>query len=243
LGATGGDVTLEEWLVWPGESVQAGQPLFVVMTDKATVEVEAFREGVLRRILAEAGESLSTGAIVALLADSMEEPIDLPEAAPKVNAVTPPPHIEAKAGATPARSGDRILASPLARRMAAQNGIDLASLRGSGSGGQILKRDVESALAAKDGVESHLPVPERSPREGKRVPLSPMRRAVAERVQQSKSEIPHFDAAITIDMSAALELRTQTEKLANERGQAKPTITDLCIKAAALPGDTAERGH
>jgi len=241
LGSTGSDVTLEEWLVQPGERVKAGQPLFVVTTDKATVEVEAFREGVLRHILAEAGERLSTGEAVALLADSLDEPIDQPEAAPEVNMVSPPPHQGPDASATTPHSGNRILASPLARRMAAQNGIDLTSLRGSGSGGQILKRDVMSsiapqvaAVAAKDAAEPHFAAQELTPRRAEREPLSPMRRAVAERVQRSKTEIPHFDAAITIDMSAALEFRQQTLKLAGERGWEKPSITDLCIKAAAL---------
>ena len=240
LGSTGSDVTLEEWLVQLGERVKAGQPLFVVTTDKATVEVEAFREGVLRHILAEAGERLSTGAVVALLADSMEEEIGEPEPAQKPGAAAPSLTNRPATASTP-QTGDRILVSPLARRMAAQSGIDLTSLRGSGSGGQILKRDVESALApqvaavaAKDAAEPHFAAQELTPRRAEREPLSPMRRAVAERVQRSNTEIPHFDAAITIDMSAALEFRQQTVKLAGERGWEKPSITDLCIKAAAL---------
>jgi pyruvate dehydrogenase E2 component (dihydrolipoamide acetyltransferase) len=240
LGSTGGDVTLEEWLVQPGERVKAGQPLFVVTTDKATVEVEAFREGVLRLILVVAGERLPTGAVVALLADSMEEQIGKPEPTPKSGASAPTLTNIPAAAATP-HSGDRILVSPLARRMAAQNGIDLTSLQGSGAGGQILKRDVESALAAQDtavaakeSAESYFTAPEHSSRSAKREPLSPMRRAIAERVQRSNTEIPHFDAAITIDMSAALEFRQQTVEIAGEHGWARPSITDLCIKAAAL---------
>ena len=77
LGSTGGDVILEEWLVKPGQVVESGQPLFVITTDKATVEVEAFRNGVVRQILVQAGQTLSTGAVVALLADSLEEQLGL----------------------------------------------------------------------------------------------------------------------------------------------------------------------
>jgi len=235
LGSTGGDVILEEWLVKPGQVVESGQPLFVITTDKATVEVEAFRNGVVRQILVQAGQTLSTGAVVALLADSLEEQLGLlePEAASHPP-VAPDPKEQA-AQTTVQQTEDRILASPLARRMAAEESIDLGSLRGSGSNGQILKRDIAAAIATRQATStvraaSSKPLPQGTRRE----PLSPMRRAIAERVQRSNNEIPHFDAAITVDMSAALELRQQSVDLAGERGWSKPSITDLCIKAAAL---------
>ena len=235
LGSTGGDVILEEWLVKPGQVVESGQPLFVIATDKATVEVEAFRDGVVREIQVQAGQTLSAGAVVALLADSLEEQLGLlePEAASHPP-VAPDPK-EQTAKITVQQTEDRILASPLARRMAAEESIDLGSLRGSGSNGQILKRDIVAAIATRQATStvraaSSKPFPQGTQRE----PLSPMRRAIAERVQRSNNEIPHFDAAITVDMSAALELRQQSVELAGERGWSKPSITDLCIKAAAL---------
>ncbi|MCJ7555767.1 MAG: 2-oxo acid dehydrogenase subunit E2 [Gammaproteobacteria bacterium] len=235
LGATGGDVTLEEWLVKPGQSVKAGQPLFVVTTDKATVEVEAFREGVMRQILAETGQTLPTGAVVALLADSLDEVIDQPEPEPTQKAAAPATHKETYAAETPPRTENRILVSPLAQRMAAQEGIDLTSLQGSGSHGQILKRDVVSAIADRQEIaDREDPVPKRITQGARRELLSPMRRAIAERVQRSNTEIPHFNAAITVDMSTVLEFRQQCVNWAGERGWAKPSITDLCIKAAAL---------
>ena len=235
LGATGSDVTLEEWLVKPGQSVKAGQPLFVITTDKATVEVEAFREGVLRQILAETGQTLPTGAVVALLADSLEEQIDQPEPEPTLKAAAPATHKETDALAVPRRTESRILVSPLARRMAAHEGIDLTSLQGSGSYGQVLKRDVVSAIESRQALASRSAASTKPPPLGtQREPLSPMRRAIAERVQRSITEIPHFNAAITVDMSAVLEFRQQCVDWAGERGWAKPSITDLCIKAGAL---------
>lgn len=235
LGATGGDVTLEEWLVQPGEMVKAGQPLFVITTDKATVEVEAFREGVLRQILAETGQTLSTGAVVALLADSLEEVIDQPEPEPTLKAAAPAAHKEMDTVAVTRQTESRILVSPLARRMAAHEGIDLTSLQGSGSYGQVLKRDVVSAIESGQTLATRSAASTKpSPLGTRREPLSPMRRAIAERVQRSNNEIPHFNAAITVDMSTVLEFRQQCVDWAGERGWAKPSITDLCIKAAAL---------
>jgi pyruvate dehydrogenase E2 component (dihydrolipoamide acetyltransferase) len=225
LGATGGDVTLMRWLVEPGEKVQAGQPLFLVETDKATVEVEAFREGYLRRIMVEAGETVSLGSVVALMADSMAEPLD------EELVTEDPPGVESR----PAGSGvevavqgqERVLISPLARRMAQVEGLSLATVRGTGRQGQILKRDIEQQTRpdrwqgkAATGIRSE--------------PLTPMQRAIASRTSQSKAEAPHFYAGITVDMAAALATRREAVEWAREKGWAPPTITDLCLRAVAL---------
>lgn len=223
LGATGRDVTLVEWLVKPGDTVEAGQPLFVVATDKATVEVEAFRDGVVRELRAEAGASVQIGATVAVLADTVDEP--LPEqVAPLASAAGAPPTPSTSPAAVP----NWILASPLARRIAREEGIDLAAVTGSGRQGQILKRDVLQAVerngtavtAAGAGV--------------RREPVSPMRRAIAGRTRRSKAEAPHFTAAITVDMQGALALHRQAAAWAEQKGWAPPTLTDICIRAAAL---------
>lgn len=220
LGATGRDVTLVEWLVKAGDAVQAGQPLFVVSTDKATVEVEAFRSGVVRELRAEAGASVPIGTTVAVLADTVDEP--LPEhVGPLASAAGAPPT------PTPV-APHRILASPLARRIAREEGIDLAAVTGSGKQGQILKRDVLQA------VEQHsITSPARD--EGvRRQTVSPMRRAIAERTQRSKAEAPHFTAVITVDMKGALALRRQAAAWAEQKGWAAPSLSDVCIRAAAL---------
>lgn len=231
LGATGDDVTLTEWLVRPGDQVQAGQPLFVVETDKATVEVESFRDGMVRELLVEARTAVPLGTVVAVLADSMDEPLaGEPAASPK----SPGPTLGLAGITRPMEpavpdgdSGDRLLTSPLARRMAQAEGIDLASLKGSGRQGQILKRDVERALAPTREPTGPL-IPSR------RETITPMRRAIAGRTRRSKNEAPHFYANITVDMSEALGLRREAAGWAANKGWAAPTITDLCLRATAL---------
>ena len=223
LGATGGDVTLEEWLVKPGEVVKTGQALYVVVTDKATVEVEAYRDGVIQTILVPQGETVPLGSVVGLLADSIDEKPELVEDGPEEIRSTPVgeiPNLRSK------QSGERILASPLARRIAAEENVNLESLNGSGSKGQILKRDVIAAIGARKVSGSPTGI--------LRKPLSPMRRTIAERTSLSKSRIPHFYANATIDMGAAIEFRNQRIELAERMGHSKPTITDLCVRATAL---------
>jgi pyruvate dehydrogenase E2 component (dihydrolipoamide acetyltransferase) len=230
LGATGDDVTVIRWLVEPGEKVQAGQPLFLVETDKATVEVEAFREGVLRRIMVEAGDTVSLGSIVALMADSMEEPLDEDLATePSVSVESRPVNRRVEVAV---QGQKRTLISPVARRMAQSEGINLVTVRGTGRQGQILKRDIEKLVApagpfgkrayteAAFGVRSE--------------PVTPMQQAIATRTSQSKAEAPHFYADITVDMSAALVTRREAMEWAREKGWTPPTITDLCLRAAAL---------
>jgi pyruvate dehydrogenase E2 component (dihydrolipoamide acetyltransferase) len=222
LGATGSDVVLEEWLVQPGQFVKSGSALFMVTTDKATVEVEAFRDGFLRETLISPGATVPVQTVVGRIADTLEEPLSggLPaeaigieehirriEELPKTSDVHP----------------RRRLASPLARRMAAELGLDLASIKASGSQGQILKRDVVRA------VEQTYP-------EGgaHRMPLSPMRRTIAQRTQHSNAEVPHFHGSVVIDMTESKALLKQAAAMARTNGWAVPTITDLALRAAAL---------
>jgi pyruvate dehydrogenase E2 component (dihydrolipoamide acetyltransferase) len=225
LGATGGDVTLMRWLVESGEKVQAGHPLFLVETDKATVEVEAFRDGVVRRLMVEVGDTVPLGSVVAVIADSMDEPL--------VEDLAPEPGL--KRESRPAveqvvemvQGKERILVSPLARRMAQIEGINLVTVRGTGHQGQILKRDIERILASG----RLKPKPAARVR---REPLTPMQQAIARRTGQSKREAPHFYADITVDMTSALATRREAVEWAKDKGWAPPTITDLCLRATAL---------
>jgi len=219
LGATGGDVTIEEWLVEPGEVVKVGQPLYVVSTDKATVEVESFRDGILHTIIIPQGETVEIGTVVALVADSIDEPIELKEVEPE-GRIEPAIKRNSKK-----RSPGRKLASPLARRMAAEHNINFDQLTGSGAQGQILKRDVEAAIHALQRPTSPAGI--------QQMPLSAMRRRIAELTALSKSRIPHFYTTTTIDMQAVIELRRELLELAKNSGQPNPTITDVCIQATA----------
>lgn len=231
LGATGGDVTLREWLVKPGEVIQTGQPLFIVTTDKATVEVEAFRSGILRRIQVPTGETVPLGSVVGLITDSIDEPLDQP-AAQEVDGIPRLSlHVEQEIASHPssAGSGGRILATPLARRIALEAGVDLASVSGSGAQGQVLKWDVLAALEASRSSEQKI-----SPAGTRQEPLSPMQRAIAERTVRSKSQIPHYYATITVDMGAAQDFRRQLADWVDRFGWTMPSFTDLCLRAVAL---------
>lgn len=221
LGATGGDVVFEEWRAQPGQFVKFGSALFVVTTDKATVEVEAFRDGYLREMLISPGATVPIHTVVGRLADTLEEQLNagspveqqLEERLELTEA--PPPTINSRPG--------RILASPLARRMAAELGVDLSSIKASGSQGQILKRDIARMLD-KTRVEGGVV----------HVPVSPMRRVIAERTQRSNTEVPHFHGSVVIDMTEAKAMLKQAATWAEKNNLVSPTINDLGLRAAAL---------
>lgn len=255
LGATGGDVVLEEWRVQPGQVVKSGSALFVVTTDKATVEVEAFHDGYLRETLVTPGTTVSVQKVVGRMSDTLDEPLSGGTAEQsvtvedrKAQAEEPPGNLSEiftpggvhrttlpEASAVPGGSilgldskvgqgrPGRRLASPLARRMAKELGLDLSVIQASGSMGQILKRDVLQAAEqtrAAGGV--------------RHVPLSPMRRAIAQRTQKSNAEVPHFHGSMMIDMTEAKTMLSQVAVRAERNNWAAPTINDLSIRAAAL---------
>jgi pyruvate dehydrogenase E2 component (dihydrolipoamide acetyltransferase) len=235
LGATGGDVVLEDWRFQPGQFVKSGSALFVVTTDKATVEVEAFHDGYLRETLVSPGATVAVQTLVARMSDTLDEPLSGGSAvqerkqanlAARTTESEKEPSGNIPAGAVPAaadgRPGRR-LASPLARRMAKELGLDLASIKASGSIGQILKRDILKAV-------------EQPHAEGavRRMPLSPMRRAIAHLTQKSNTEVPHFHGTMLIDMTDAKVMLKQAAAQAGKNGWVAPTITDLCLRAAAL---------
>lgn len=206
LGATGSDVVIDNWLVKPGDYVEAGRPLFVVSTDKATVEVEAFRNGYIREFLVEPGTRIPLGAVVALMTDD----------GPRKETGIP-----------------RILASPLARRLAREAGIPLENITGSGKKGQILRQDVQQAIDSQQRSESAF-TGVGIEGKGVSVAVTGMRRSIAQRTQLSKSEIPHYYASVTIDMSEAKSFLSEIKVYAKRKGWSAPTITDLSIRAAAL---------
>jgi pyruvate dehydrogenase E2 component (dihydrolipoamide acetyltransferase) len=222
LGATGGDMVFEEWRVQPGQFVKSGSALFVVTTDKATVEVEAFRDGYLRETQVSPGAIVSVQMVIGRMTDSLEEPLSdgsVREAVGMEDRITQMDDLPKTGNGHPRR----ILASPLARRMAAELGLDLASIKASGSEGQILKCDIVRS-AEQTRVEGGV----------RRMPLSPMRRAIAQRTQQSNTEVPHFHGSAVIDMTEAKAILKQAVEWAEKNKWVAPTITDLSLHAAAL---------
>jgi len=236
LGATGGDVTLGEWLVKSGDFVKAGTPLFSLTTDKAEVEVEAFRDGYVREILVEPGSMVSLGTEVAIIADSMEEvPLGRGDAKPSSLAN---PSQEAdpvrEGGADEYTVRKQLLVSPLARRVARDRGIDLAKVKGSPVSGRIHQRDVLAAMDGEQLSAAYEQGPFGASGSIRRTPVSSMRRAIAERTVRSKSEAPHFYVTMVIDMTGALDFLRTTREMSQEDGRSAPSVTDLAIYAAAL---------
>jgi len=221
LGATGGDMVFEEWRVQPGQFVKSGSALFVVTTDKATVEVEAFRNGYLRETQVSPGAIVSVQMVIGRMTDTLEETLTVGSEREEVRMEHWIVQTE-----EPRKTGDghprRRLASPLARRMAVELGLDLETIKASGSEGQILKRDIVRS-AEQPRMEGGV----------RRVPLSPMRRAIAQRSQQSNTEVPHFHGSAVIDMTEAKAMLKLSAAMAEKNSWVAPTITDLTLCAAA----------
>ncbi len=267
LSPTMTEGTLAKWLLKEGDTVQSGDMLAEIETDKATMEVEAIDDGVLARILIPEGTEgvpvnapiailLEEGEDAAVLEDATSEPAPTPEptpapaaAAPEAISVAAPAPTPAPAPAPAATSsgGGRILASPLARRMASQTGLDLAAIGGSGPRGRIVKADIEAAIAAGGApaapsaapvAAAPAPAPaaaaSAAPFEGEfeLQPLSTMRKTVARRMSASKREAPHFYLTVDCELDALLALRKDLNDRAD--GAYKLSVNDLVIKAAAV---------
>jgi len=207
--------TIGEWLKKEGDRVEKGEPILRIDVDKASFELEAERSGYLRKILYGEGETVEVGKVIAYISDSMdeaipeEEPITVEEAKP-VKEVKKVEEVEVKA-------------SPLAKKLAREKGIDLSKVKGSGPGGRILAKDV---LAYIESLEK--------PVEHKIIPLSKIRRITAERMSLSKRTIPHFYVQVDVDASELIKLRQslipEVEKLVG----VKLAYDDLIMKATAI---------
>ncbi len=215
------------WRKKHGERVEKGEPLVEIETDKVNVEVEAETSGILH-IVAREGEVVPVGQVIAY--------IDGPELA------APPPPTEAKPaeGPAPAPEGkpeapvaeERIKASPLARRLAAQYGVDLTKIRGTGPGGRIVERDIQAYLAQIRPAQPSPPLAAPPEVEYEDLELPRMRQAIARTVVLSMQTIPHFSVTAEADLSRLFELRTQLEEALGEEGRV--TINDFILKATAL---------
>jgi pyruvate dehydrogenase E2 component (dihydrolipoamide acetyltransferase) len=243
LGFDMAEGKLGEWIKKAGEAVTQGETVLLVETDKASVEVPAFRSGVLLKILVEAGESVPIGTPIAVIGEAGEA-VDMTKlgGAPAKAKVEAEVKAEVRAEAVVAAHEGRIAASPVAMRMAAELGIDLRHVVGTGPDGRIIKRDIESyvqeraAAPAKGATVVAPPIatPSYEPTaEGYRVePLSGMRQTIARRMVDSKQQAPHFYVTMAIDMAPAMALRGQINALLPEAE--KVSVNDLITKAAAV---------
>jgi pyruvate dehydrogenase E2 component (dihydrolipoyllysine-residue acetyltransferase) len=265
--------TMEEgqvarWLKKEGDKVSMGEPLAEIDTDKATMEMQALSAGVLRKVLIHEGESAPLGQPIAIIGELDEDISELLKnataAAPAKEAVDPSaksaesekapaietPKAEAEVAARPASStdggrppGGRMLVSPIAARMAAEVGVDLNSVQGSGPGGRIIKRDIEAAAKAPKTTAAGGPrlrplaMPKAEaggvygPSAYRDEPMSEMRRTIARRLVTSLGPIPHFFLTTEIEMDRAVDMRQQINTLYPD---AKVSINDIIIKVVAV---------
>ncbi|MEC9141950.1 MAG: pyruvate dehydrogenase complex dihydrolipoamide acetyltransferase [Pseudomonadota bacterium] len=237
--------TLAKWTVAVGDAVRSGDVIAEIETDKATMEVEAVDDGILASIMvAEGSEGVAVGTPIGRLAEDGESPDDVAAAPASSAPVAPEPAaapVEAPTQPTPApvpapaavssAPANRIFASPLARRIAADRGVDFASLSGSGPHGRILRRDVEAAETAPAAVR---PAVDQAVVQGASTlePNSQMRRIIASRLQESKQTAPHFYLTVDCEIDALLAARRQMNDQAPEG--VKISVNDLVIRAAAM---------
>ncbi|UWQ06216.1 pyruvate dehydrogenase complex dihydrolipoamide acetyltransferase [Aliiroseovarius crassostreae] len=264
LSPTMEEGTLAKWLVKEGDTVQSGDLLAEIETDKATMEFEAVDEGVIGKILvAEGTEAVKVNSPIAILVEEGEEVGDVAASAPAAPAAAEaeaaPAAVEASAPAAAAApaapapqaaDGTRIFASPLARRIAADKGLDLTQISGTGPKGRIVKADVEGATASvpaaapaasAPAAPAAAPAPSVSSdavaamyqgREFEEVKLDGMRKTIAARLSEAKQTIPHFYLRRDIKLDALLAFRSQLNKQLEARG-VKLSVNDFIIKAVA----------
>jgi len=250
--------TMEEgrigrWLKREGDSFREGDVIAEIETDKATMEFQAYDDGTVLRIIVDDGETAALGAPIAIVGEAGEEvaePAEQPaEPEPEKTGSDPnfsreaPPSDVTSAPAGGNGKAEVLRVSPIARRMADTAGLDLRSLAGKGSGpdGRIVKADVERALQGATPVPGTgvAPAPEPSPpavsapAEGDEVrELSPMLKAVARRMTESKTTVPHFYVSSEIDMTRALQLRKELNEALADSGE-KVSVNDLIVRASA----------
>lgn len=248
LSPTMEEGVLAKWHVKVGDEIKSGDVLAEIETDKATMEVEAVDEGKLLEILVPDGSSgVKINTVIARIEGEGGLVAPAPTAAPvvAVEPVTPAP-VAAVAPAPAPKSGDRVFASPLARRIAQQNGVDLSSIKGTGPNGRIVKADVEGVK----GGEKPAAAPSVAPQVATKAPatianmpykegsydvihLDGMRRTIAKRLSESFRDVPHFPLNVDIEIDKLLEVRKQLNAQAETMG-GKISVNDLIIKATAL---------
>jgi pyruvate dehydrogenase E2 component (dihydrolipoamide acetyltransferase) len=251
---------LAKWHVKVGDTVTAGQVICEIETDKATMEVEAVDEGKVGLIVVpEGAEGVKVNAVIAILLEEGETSVPAGAAAPPPPAPVATPAAKAQPAAAPpaaskpaaapvpqpaaaavvAQGGQRIFASPLAKRIAAEKGVNLATIKGSGPNGRIVKADVETARpAAAPTAAPARPMPSAPAQPivtapgDQRVPHTAMRKVIARRMLESKQTVPHFYLTVEFEIDALLAARQAINDVARKR-DAKVSVNDMLIKACA----------
>jgi len=261
LSPTMEEGTLAKWHVKEGDTVSSGDIMAEIETDKATMEFEAVDEGTVGKIIvAEGTEGVKVNDVIAVLLEDGESADDIGDVSSGSSAAPAPSSPEpaqsaapaadkpAAAPAAPARDGQRIFATPLARRIAADKGLDLSAIAGSGPHGRIVKADVANATAAPKaaapaakadtpamaaGPDTDVVLKTYADRPFEEVALDGMRKTIAARLTEAKQSVPHFYLRRDIQLDALLTFRSQLNKQLEPRG-VKLSVNDFIIKACAL---------
>jgi len=251
MGADMTEGTIAKWLMAEGDKVSRGDKLAEIETDKTVVEMEAYAEGLLRKIVIDEGSLVQVGTVIAFIGDADDEIPEVaapaaqdekaPEAATPAAAPTPAPVQQAAPTPAPAASTSapvvvaapdgRVKASPIARKIAEEKGINIAAVTGTGPGGRITKSDVENftpspAFAASGGGRSPVVM------DGSDTPLSSMRQAIARVTVKSKTESPHYYVTHNINMGPAMTFRAQLNEAIVDDGD-RVSVNDMILKAVA----------
>jgi pyruvate dehydrogenase E2 component (dihydrolipoamide acetyltransferase) len=269
LSPTMTEGTLAKWHVKEGDEIASGDVLAEIETDKATMEVESIDEGTVGKLfVAEGAEGVPVNQVIAVLLEEGEDASAIDASAAAAPAAPPPAAAEppaaeaapapaAPAAAAPAVDGTRLFASPLARRMAAQSGLDIARVGGSGPHGRVVKRDIEAALAS--GSAAGAPLAEAAPAVAAAPAPSPasagpgaqqmadllgmayrlepatnMRKTIARRLTEAKQTVPHFYLTVDCELDNLLGLRKDLNARGEKSGDYKLSVNDFVIRAAAL---------
>ncbi|MDP4583016.1 MAG: 2-oxo acid dehydrogenase subunit E2 [Verrucomicrobiales bacterium] len=260
LSDTMSEGTLVKWLKKEGDTVSMDEDIAEVETDKATMTMPSFDEGILYRIYVKEGETVVLGASLALILEPGEEPpADADQAPSSASAADPAedkaekPVAEKAEAAAPAPAAakspppsvssalsadGRIKASPLARKLAEEQGVDLRRVTGSGPGGRIIKKDVLNAPAGGGGGSNLGLLPAPGSRGDQSIPLTGMRRVIAQRLLESKTTIPHFYLNIEIDTEPLMTMREQVNAASTANGGPKYTVNDFIMRATVLATDS-----
>jgi pyruvate dehydrogenase E2 component (dihydrolipoamide acetyltransferase) len=238
MGLTMEEGKIVEWIKKEGERVEKGEPLFQIETDKVTLEVESPGTGILRKILVKEEETVPIITVIGYIAEAGEPIPEGEEKAPPAKEAAPPKKEEVKAEpkGTPApqraapevATGERVKASPVAKKLAEEHGIDLSRIKGSGPGGRITREDVEAVIAGGVAVAAAPPL------EGKLQKMTTMQAIIADRTAKSKVAAPHFYVGMEVDMTQAIALQANLKpKIQAETGLSL-SLTEILVKAVAL---------
>ena len=246
--------TILKWLVSEGDEVKRGQPIAEIETDKANMTYEVDTDGTISELVANEGDTLAIGEVIARIGEGNGKPKTEKKEEPKAEdreeerpdepapESEPEPEPEPRTtggGQRSSNGGDRVKASPVARRMAGEMGVELAQLEGSGPGGRIVKADVEAASKGDGAVKpKERPREEAAPQRGEAGAkgevefheLTRLQQTVTRRMAESKATAPDFQLVSEVDMSAAVELRARLKEVADPA----PSFNDMVVKAASI---------